>query len=133
MMQQYPAYKDSSLNWLSKIPVHWDELPNIAIFQERIERGFEANELCYLSQWQKVLFGKTSLKRKKIFPTRINQITNEYVQVILSYNKMRMWQGAVGYRRYEGIVSPAYVVLRPKCNINPNYFHYLLRYSLIYQ
>ena len=45
MMRPYPAYKNTGLNWLSQVPAHWDELPNIAIFQERIERGFEDNEL----------------------------------------------------------------------------------------
>jgi type I restriction enzyme S subunit len=32
----------------------------------------------------------------------------------LPYNSMRMWQGASGISLYEGIVSPAYTVLRPQ-------------------
>ncbi len=40
---------------------------------------------------------------------------------------MRMWQGAVGYSQYQGIVSPAYVVLSPKVPLNPRFFHYLFR------
>jgi len=32
----------------------------------------------------------------------------------LAYNMMRMWQGAVGVSTLEGVVSPAYVVCRPK-------------------
>lgn len=126
MMQQYPAYKDSSLNWLSKIPVHWDELPNIAIFQERIERGFEANELLSVTMAEGII-RQNELETKKDIS---NENKSNYKRVRtgdIAYNKMRMWQGAVGYSRYEGIVSPAYVVLRPKCNINPKYFHYLFR------
>src|SRR5262249_39279526 len=45
----------------------------------------------------------------------------------IAYNKMRMWQGAVGASAYRGLVSPAYIVLEPRRNINPQYFHYLFR------
>lgn len=43
------------------------------------------------------------------------------------YNSMRMWQGAVGASAYEGIVSPAYVVVRAKHEVDSNYFGYLLK------
>ena len=36
----------------------------------------------------------------------------------IAYNSMRMWQGASGYSHYEGIVSPAYTVLKPNVGIN---------------
>jgi type I restriction enzyme S subunit len=45
----------------------------------------------------------------------------------IAYNKMRAWQGAIGVSEYQGIVSPAYVVQRPREGVNPRYFHYLLR------
>jgi len=32
----------------------------------------------------------------------------------VAYNTMRMWQGAVGVAPCDGLVSPAYVVLRPR-------------------
>ena len=40
---------------------------------------------------------------------------------------MRMWQGASGYSPYEGIVSPAYTVLRPKEGIDSICFSYLFK------
>lgn len=43
------------------------------------------------------------------------------------YNMMRMWQGAFGLADREGIVSPAYVVLRPKADIDPRYAAYLFK------
>ena len=45
----------------------------------------------------------------------------------IAYNKMRAWQGAVGVSDYQGIVSPAYVVERPRKGVSSHYFHYLLR------
>jgi len=42
------------------------------------------------------------------------------------FNKLRTWQGGLGVSRYEGIVSPAYFVCRPKSEYDPRYLHYLL-------
>jgi len=41
------------------------------------------------------------------------------------YNMMRMWQGASGVSREDGIVSPAYVVCVPTDDIDPAYAHHL--------
>lgn len=43
------------------------------------------------------------------------------------YNMMRMWQGAVGVCSQRGVVSPAYVVCRPKQNIDPFFAFYLFK------
>lgn len=40
---------------------------------------------------------------------------------------MRMWQGASGYSPFEGIVSPAYTVLKPNVNINSKCVSYLFK------
>ncbi|WP_181795895.1 restriction endonuclease subunit S [Lactobacillus gasseri] len=45
----------------------------------------------------------------------------------LAYNSMRMWQGAVGVSKYNGIVSPAYTVITPKKEENPNFYYYYFR------
>ena len=50
------------------------------------------------------------------------------------YNSMRMWQGAVGSSRYNGIVSPAYVVAKPVVELDSPCFGYLLkRPELLYK
>lgn len=50
------------------------------------------------------------------------------------YNSMRMWQGAVGSSRYNGIVSPAYVVAKPVVELDSTCFGYLLkRPELLYK
>jgi type I restriction enzyme S subunit len=40
---------------------------------------------------------------------------------------MRAWQGAIGMSQHRGIISPAYVVQRPRGDSNPRYFHWLFR------
>ena len=49
----------------------------------------------------------------------------------IGYNTMRMWQGVSAYSNYEGIVSPAYTILKPSSSINAKYFAYLFKMSEI--
>ena len=45
----------------------------------------------------------------------------------IAYNMMRMWQGAFGRAAYSGMVSPAYVVLRPKKFIDSRHAEYFFK------
>ncbi|TAE90742.1 MAG: restriction endonuclease subunit S [Verrucomicrobia bacterium] len=45
----------------------------------------------------------------------------------IAYNMMRMWQGVSGLAPYDGLVSPAYVVLEPLSGIDPHYASYLFK------
>ncbi|MQU65677.1 restriction endonuclease subunit S [Pseudomonas sp. FSL R10-1350] len=43
----------------------------------------------------------------------------------IAYNMMRAWQGALGRAYTNGIVSPAYIVLRPNKDVDSSYAEYL--------
>jgi type I restriction enzyme S subunit len=44
-LQKYREYRNVSYDYVHELPKDWQLLPNIAIFQERIERGYENEEL----------------------------------------------------------------------------------------
>ena len=51
----------------------------------------------------------------------------------IAYNMMRMWQGACGLAKADGIVSPAYVVLTPKAGIDARFaYHWFKSSRMIY-
>lgn len=59
-----------------------------------------------------------------------NQDKSKYKKVCIgdiAYNSMRMWQGASGFSDYEGIVSPAYTVLKPHDGIDARFVSYLFK------
>lgn len=59
-----------------------------------------------------------------------NEDKSKYKKVCIgdiAYNSMRMWQGASGYSPYEGIVSPAYTVLKSKKGIHSMCVAYLFK------
>lgn len=45
----------------------------------------------------------------------------------IAYNMMRMWQGALGTAPEDCLVSPAYVVLKPRSGASPDFFAYFFK------
>ena len=125
----YPKMKDSGVPWLGEVPEHWDVLPNRVLFGEVKERDHPEEPMLSVTITkgvirQRALLADSSKKDSS------NQDKSAYKLVRLgdiAYNKMRAWQGAIGVSDYQGIVSPAYVVERPREGANSRYLHYLLR------
>ena len=128
-LKSYPKYKDAGLPWIDQIPEHWNVLPNRAVFEERNTRGMGREELLSVTIKRGVLRQKELIESSSKKDSS-NEDKSKYKLVLegdLPYNKMRMWQGAVGVSRYRGIVSPAYIILKPRDNAYSDYYHYLLR------
>ncbi|MGI8583801.1 MAG: restriction endonuclease subunit S [Chitinophagaceae bacterium] len=128
ILQPYKIYKRIQYDYVTQVPDDWQLLPNIAIFEERIERGHINEELL------SVTIGKGVIKQTEVEIKKdsSNEDKSKYKLIRVgdvAYNKMRMWQGALGYSSYQGISSPAYVILKPKMKMNPRYFHYMFRTS----
>ena len=127
-LEPYKKYNAIAYDYAKQLPIGWKLLPNIAIFQERIERGHINEELLSVTIGRGVI-RQTEVDIKK---DSSNEDKSKYKLIKvgdIAYNKMRMWQGALGYSDYQGISSPAYVILKPKMKINPRYFHYMFRTS----
>jgi type I restriction enzyme S subunit len=127
-LQPYQKYYPVSYDYAKQLPDGWQLLPNIAIFRERIERGHINEELLSVTIGKGVI-RQTDVDIKK---DSSNEDKSKYKLIKvgdIAYNKMRMWQGALGYSDYQGISSPAYVILKPKMEVNPRYFHYMFRTS----
>ena len=125
----YPAYKPSGVQWLGDVPTHWELAPSRAVFTEINERDHPDEQMLSVTIArgvirQKILLQDSSQKDS----SRLDKSAYKLVcPGDLAYNKMRAWQGAFGVSTYRGIVSPAYVVQRPRNGANPLYFHHLLR------
>lgn len=114
----YPAYRESGLEWLDRLPVRWSESRIFGHFEETNSRGGSKSELLAVSQAHGVM---PQSEYEIMLGRRLSQQTSEdysnYKRVRkgdLIYNKMRMWQGAIGVAPQDGIVSPAYITFRPR-------------------
>ncbi len=127
----YPTYKPSGMEWLGEVPAHWEVLPNRAIFAEVNEKNHHQEQMLSVTITDGVIRQRTLLEdSSKKDASRLDRSDYKLVQPgDIAYNKMRAWQGAIGVSKYRGIVSPAYVVQRPKNRLISRYLHYLMRTS----
>ncbi|MEA3548196.1 MAG: restriction endonuclease subunit S [Thermodesulfobacteriota bacterium] len=126
---RYESYKDSGVEWLGEIPRHWQVKRNIGIFDERKKVNRPEMDLLSVTINQGII-QQNEITTKK---DSSNEDKTKYKVVEkgdLAYNKMRMWQGAIGASSYDGIVSPAYIILRPRDKAYSRYYHYLYRTPL---
>ena len=111
--------------------MRWDILPNRALFEEIIERDYPRLEMLSVTINEGVIRQREYLAhRSRKDNSNVDRSAYKMVQPgDIVYNKMRAWQGAVGASEHKGIVSPAYVVVRPRKEADSHYFQYLLRTS----
>ncbi|HQU49488.1 MAG TPA: NADAR domain-containing protein, partial [Casimicrobiaceae bacterium] len=128
-VRSYAALKDSGVPWLGEVPEHWQILPNRAVFTEVKERGHPGADMLSVTITKGVIRQQALLEdTAKKDSSNLDKSAYKLVRPgDIAYNKMRAWQGAIGVSEYEGIVSPAYVVQRPREGAAPRYLHYLLR------
>ncbi len=105
----------------------WEGLRLGDLFSSSRAKGFEG--LLTLSvTLDRGLVNRDDLVRKQ----ETNLTEEEHLLVRsgdIAYNMMRMWQGAFGRSVTDGIVSPAYVVLRGKKDVDTRYFEFAFRRS----
>jgi type I restriction enzyme S subunit len=128
-LPSYPDYKPAGLPWLAQVPAHWEVVANRKVFAERKDRGHTGEELLSVTISRGVI-RQSDLIKNTSKKDSSNEDKSKYKLVLpgdFAYNKMRMWQGAVGYSDFRGIVSPAYIVLESITAIDVKYYHYLMR------
>lgn len=128
-LKPYAEYKESGHRWLGSVPKHWSVLSNRALFDEVKDRNHPKEEMLSVTITrgivrQKVLLDGSSKKDS----SNLNKGAYKLVQPHdIAYNKMRAWQGALGASTLRGIISPAYVAMRPRKEANPWFYHNLYR------
>jgi type I restriction enzyme S subunit len=131
-LKPYPKYKDSRQAWLGVVPAHWSLLPNRALFDEVKDRDHPEEEMLSVTITRGIVRQQALLENSS---KKDSSNTNKSAYKLIypgdiAYNKMRAWQGALGASSLRGIISPAYVVMRPRKEANARFFHYLYRTAL---
>lgn len=107
-----PGYKKTKVGW---IPEGWECVRLGKVFERRNARGTECNTVFSVTQ-DRGLIGRDVLNRR--VETKLSPEDSLLVEPgDIAYNMMRMWQGAVDVCREPCVVSPAYVVCRPRLDL----------------
>lgn len=129
-MEKYKEYKDSGVQWLGEIPSHWIIKRLASMFIGEIE----VNKDFYVKHAFKFNFGELVSK---------NEIgnTDEYKDVYSKYslvkkgdiviNGLNLNYDFVSQRvactPYDGIITSAYIVCRPRQTVNYQYYTFLFK------
>ncbi|EHO9375684.1 restriction endonuclease subunit S [Campylobacter upsaliensis] len=126
------VYKPSGIKWLGEIPQSWKNVSIRSCFTESNQRcNTDSYPLLSVTIANGIIYQDDIENKKDIS----NDDKSNYKIVPLNavaYNKMRMWQGAVGVNTLTiGIVSPAYIVAIPNEKILPNFVSYLFKSKIM--
>ncbi len=109
---------------------NWDHLKSKDIFDSISEKNTPDEELLSVTQDRGVI-PRTMLEGKVMSPegsTAMYKLIKEGDFVI----SLRSFQGGIEYSEYQGIISPAYTVLRPKIELHSDFYrHFFKTYLFI--
>ncbi|NMV49267.1 restriction endonuclease subunit S [Lactobacillus reuteri] len=94
------------------------------VFTERVDKG-SSEKLLSVSITDGVYPFDESKRKNNSSNDKHNY--KKVFQNDIAYNSMRLWQGALGVSNYEGIVSPAYTVLKPLANQNSIFYEFMFK------
>ena len=125
----YPAYKDSSLPWLSHIPAHWQELPGFSAYRERQVKNTGMIESTVLSLSYGKLVVKPPERLHGLVPMSFEtyQIVDPGNIIIRPTDLQNDWTSLrVGLAKEKGIITSAYLCLNTVGPLVPEYGYLLL-------
>jgi len=125
--------KDSGVEWLGEVPEGWVVKRLGMLFSESCVRANSEAELQYPFLTVSIHHGisdkeldESELDRK-VSRSEDRSLYKIVRDNDLAYNMMRAWQGGFGASKLNGLISPAYVVCKPKTKINSSYYELVLR------
>ena len=123
--------KDSGIEWIGDIPKEWEVHPIDKYFDERKNTNYSLKEQNLLSLSYGKIIRKDINTNGGLLPASFNTYNiverNDIIirPTDLQNDKKSLRTGLV---KEKGIITSAYIDLKPKSFIYPNYFHYLLHF-----
>lgn len=122
--------KDSGIEWIGKIPEHWNVTKIGKLFSLRNERNvLPENKVQLLSLYTDIgvfpqgeHYTSSGNHAQTVYGYKIVHKNDIVINIILA------WMGAIGISDYNGVTSPAYDVYIPnEEKIYPHFYHYVFR------
>lgn len=124
-MKKYDSYKDSGVKWLGGIPEGWEFIKMKFLFKDVSVKNRPDLELLSVTQNMGVV-PRDLVESRMVMPTG----NLESFKVISKGDfaiSLRSFEGGLEYSNYEGIISPAYTVLKSQKEIAKPYYRYLFK------
>ena len=121
----YPAYKETGIPWLGRIPAHWTLKRFKVLFRERVEKGLPHEPLLAATQNKGVVL-KERYENRTMLPMKDLHLLKLVMKgdFVIS---LRSFQGGIEFAHDQGIISPAYTVLHLLNRDSHGYLAYLFK------
>ena len=124
-MRKYDEYKDSEVNWIGRIPKHWELRKMKYTFEERSEKNHPEEPVLCATQTQGVI--PQALYENRVVVVNKGYENLKFVRVGDFVISLRSFQGGIEYAHYQGIISSAYTILIPSEYIQKDYGRFLFK------
>lgn len=129
-IQKYTTYKPSGVEWLGEIPEHWEYIRMKHIFKDFSQKNRADAELLSVTQNQGVV-PRTWVENRMVMPSG-NLESFKFINKGDFAISLRSFEGGLEHCNHDGIISPAYTVLKSKRKIQNQFYKYLFKsYSFI--
>jgi type I restriction enzyme, S subunit len=125
-LKPYPEYKDSGHRLLGQVPRRWSLRPLCRVATPKSECGRTDLELLSVYLHRGVI--RYSESGGQVHKPSMDLSKYQVVEPgDFVLNNQQAWRGSIGVSKYQGIVSPAYVVMKLSPTLAPDYANYLFR------
>ncbi|WP_420789211.1 restriction endonuclease subunit S [Shewanella algae] len=125
-MPKYEAYVDSEVEWLGKLPNHWDAIKMKFLFKDTSVKNKPNETLLSVTQNQGVV-PREWVENRMVMPSG-NLDSFKFIEKGDFAISLRSFEGGLEYCYHDGIISPAYTVLKAKRDhLLAGYYKYLFK------
>lgn len=127
--------KDSGVDWLGRVPAHWEVVPPTALFTESKERAREGDQMLSATQKYGVipLAEYEALEQRQVTMAVVNLNMRKHVELGDFVISMRSMDGGLERARAVGSVRSSYSVLKPGPDVEGRFYGALMKSSLYIQ
>ena len=125
-MRRYESYKDSGVEWLGEVPSHWEVKKMKFLFQDTSIKNKPDETLLSVTQNRGVI-PRDWLEERTVMPSGSLE-TFKFIEKDDFAISLRSFEGGLEICHHDGIISPAYTVLKyNKKLLNNGYYKYLFK------
>lgn len=123
---KHEAVRDSGTEWLGVIPSDWTVKKMKFLFRDHSRKGMPDAELLSVTQNQGVV-PRTWVENRMVMPSG-NLESFKFIEEGDFAISLRSFEGGLEYCHHDGIISPAYTVLKRRSeDLLPAYYRYLFK------
>ncbi len=126
LMPKYEDYVDSGVEWLGDLPSHWDAVKMKFLFKDTSMKNKPNETLLSVTQSQGVV-PREWVENRMVMPSG-NLESFKFIAKGEFAISLRSFEGGLEYCHHDGIISPAYTVLKTKKDyLLAGYYKYLFK------